>query len=233
MKTLIVVDLQRDFYHPEGALYVKGGEEAMKEVVELVKNDRTINQVVLTVDWHNPEDHSFEVNGGTWPIHCVQYSVGASLPPELMTAIIGRGFKSVDGSYYLAGVKDEVTKQFLAGTYDVFQKGDVPGEEEYGAFSEYDGLEDGDSDLVCMTGASGDSCAYLNVKNDVVVAGLAGDYCVLETAKNLKEILDGEDGEGKLMMYLPGIASIDDGSKLKEWMAKNKVTSYDPNENTK
>jgi hypothetical protein len=49
----------------------------------------------------------------------------------------------------------------------------------------------------------------------------------------LKEILDGEDGEGKLMMYIPGIASIDDGSKLKEWMTENEVTGYDPNENTK
>jgi hypothetical protein len=28
------------------------------------------------------------------------------------------------------------------------------------------------------------------------------------------------------MMYLPGIASIDDGTKLKEWMEKEKVEEY-------
>jgi hypothetical protein len=56
---------------------------------------------------------------------------------------------------------------------------------------------------------------------------LAGDYCVLETAKNLKEVLEEGKGAGKLMMYLPGIASIDDGSKLKEWMEKEGVKSYE------
>jgi nicotinamidase-related amidase len=78
-----------------------------------------------------------------------------------------------------------------------------------------------------MTGASGDSCAYLNVQNDVVVCGLAGDFCVLETAKNLKAVLEEGEGNGKLMMYLPGIASIDDGSKLREWMKKENIEAYE------
>lgn len=36
------------------------------------------------------------------------------------------------------------------------------------------------------------------------ICGLAGDYCVLETIKNLKPIWD------RLRVYLPGIASIDE-----------------------
>ena len=225
MKTLVIVDLQKDFYDPSGALYVKGGEKTVEEIKKLILTDLQINQVILTVDWHTPEDFSFKKNGGTWPIHCVQYSEGASLPKEIMEAIMYRGFTSVDGSYYKNGETD-VNKFFLSNSYDVFQKGDIPGEEEYGAFGgDTEQLEE-DEDVWCMTSVSGDSCAYLNVQNDVVVAGLAGDYCVLETAKNLKEVLEEGKGAGKLMMYLPGIASIDDGSKLKEWMTKEGVKEY-------
>ena len=225
MKTLVIVDLQKDFYDPSGALYVKGGEKTVEEIKKLILTDLQINQVILTVDWHTPEDFSFKKNGGTWPIHCVQYSEGASLPKEIMKAIMYRGFTSVDGSYYKNGETD-VNKFFLSNSYDVFQKGDIPGEEEYGAFvGDTEQLEE-DEDVWCMTSVSGDSCAYLNVQNDVVVAGLAGDYCVLETAKNLKEVLEEGKGAGKLMMYLPGIASIDDGSKLKEWMTKKGVKEY-------
>ena len=225
MKTLVIVDLQKDFYDPSGALYVKGGEKTVEEIKKLILTDLQINQVILTVDWHTPEDFSFKKNGGTWPTHCVQYSEGASLPREIMEAIMYRGFTSVDGSYY-KNEETDVNKFFLSNSYDVFQKGDIPGEEEYGAFGgDTEQLEE-DEDVWCMTGVSGDSCAYLNIQNDVVVAGLAGDYCVLETAKNLKEVLEDGKGAGKLMMYLPGIASIDDGSKLKEWMEKEGVKEY-------
>jgi nicotinamidase-related amidase len=77
-----------------------------------------------------------------------------------------------------------------------------------------------------MTGASGESCAYLNVHNNAVVCGLAGDFCVLETAKNLMMVMEEGEGTGKLMMYLPGIACIDDGSKLKKWMEQEEIKEY-------
>ena len=226
MKTLVIVDLQKDFYDPSGALYVKGGEKVVEEIKELILSDLQINQVIFTVDWHTPEDYSFKKNGGEWPVHCLQYSEGASLPKDIIEAVMYRGFTSIDGSYYRKGRGGdvEVDKFFLSNTYDVFQKGDIPGEEEYGAFSEEPEQQESDEDVWCLTGISGDSCAYLNIHNDVVVCGLAGDYCVLETAKNLKEALG--EGNGKLMMYLPGIASIDDGSKLKEWMKQENIKSY-------
>lgn len=223
MKTLVIVDLQKDFYDPSGALYVKGGEKTVERIEKLILTDLQINQVILTVDWHTLEDFSFETNGGTWPIHCLQHSEGASLPEEIIEAIMYRGFISVDGSYYKSDEEVEINKRFLSGTYDVFQKGDNPKVEEYGAFGGESEQQE-DEDIWCLVGASGESSAYLNVHNDVVVCGLAGDYCVLETAKNLKKIL--ESGEGNLMMYLPGIASIDDGSKLKNWMEAEGIEEY-------
>ena len=225
MRTLVIVDLQKDFYDPSGALYVKGGEKVVEEIRKLILTDLQINQVIFTVDWHTPEDYSFKKNGGEWPIHCLQYSEGASLAKEIMEAIMYRGFTSIDGSYY-KNEETDVNKFFLSNSYDVFQKGDIPGEEEYGAFREEPEQLEGDEDVWRMTGASGDSCAYLNVQNDVVVCGLAGDYCVLETSKNLKAVLEESEGAGKLMMYLSGIASIDDGTKLKEWMENEKVEEY-------
>lgn len=219
MKTLIIVDVQRDFYDPSGSLYVSGGGEIISRIRDKILNDLEINQVIFTVDWHTPEDKSFSINGGTWPVHCLQYSQGASLPKELLEAVMLRGFKSVDGLFYSS---DEavINKQFLSGTYDVFEKGDLPGEEEYGAFGDW---EDEDEDIVCLTNASEESCAYLNLRNDIILCGLAGDYCVLETAKNLLSILKSHEGikTGKLLFFEPGIRSIDGGKKLNEWRREN------------
>lgn len=222
MKTLVIVDEQRDFNDPCGNLYVKGGEDTIPEIAKLIKEDMSINQVIFTVDWHTSEDHSFKKNGGQWNLHCVQYSVGASLPSELLDAVLCRGFKSIDGSY--RGEEPEINKFFISNTYDVFQKGDIPDQEEYGAFGGSVEVLETDEDVLCMMGASGECCAYLNTKNDVIVCGLAGDYCVLETAKNLKGILEGE--EGKLMMFMPGIKSIDGGTKLSEWMSEEGIGEY-------
>ena len=86
MRTLVIVDLQKDFYDPSGALYVKGGEKVVEEIRKLILTDLQINQVIFTVDWHTPEDFSFKKNGGEWPIHCLQHSEGASLPKEVLEA---------------------------------------------------------------------------------------------------------------------------------------------------
>ena len=79
--TVIIVDDQLDFSQPEGALYVPGGEKIDANIDNYVSKNRSrITQIIWTRDAHKKKDSSFEVNGGTWPVHCVDGTPGASLP---------------------------------------------------------------------------------------------------------------------------------------------------------
>jgi len=73
----IGVDLQNDFGHKDGTLYVKGGEE-LDEVGNEVP-DRFDANVFWTQDWHPANHCSFKTNGGIWPVHCVQYKWGSQI----------------------------------------------------------------------------------------------------------------------------------------------------------
>ena len=76
---LLIVDLQNDFC-PGGALAVAGGDEIVKPINEMMK---LFSQVAATQDWH-PVDHcSFKTQGGHWPPHCIQFTPGAVLHPNL------------------------------------------------------------------------------------------------------------------------------------------------------
>ena len=78
-KVLVIVDVQKDFYHPDGALYVKGGDILPERIAKVIPE---FDDVIFTVDWHPYNHCSFKENGGIWPVHCVQYTEGASLPNE-------------------------------------------------------------------------------------------------------------------------------------------------------
>ena len=141
--------------------------------------DIEINQVILVIQWHTLEDHSFTRNGGTKPIHCLQYSEGASIPEEILEAIQFRGFKSIDGSW-----NNVVTKFFLSNTYDVFTRGELPDVSEEDAFSKMKEIVEADNDLACFTDESGWSYAYLNIKSEVILCG----FDLEGTKKNLQKI---------------------------------------------
>ena len=79
--------------------------------------------------------------------------------------------------------------------YEVITKGENPDKEEYGAFSEVKpNIPEGE---------------------EIVICGIAGDYCVLETLKNILYL--------KPKVFLKGIASIDGGIKLKEFIKENNL----------
>ena len=177
-KVLVVVDFQKDFYDKEkGSLYVPGAENCVKPICEAIRKEKFDN-IIVTLDWHGFKDCSFKENGGEWPVHCLNYSEGASLHPDIMKAI-----------------KD-------SGSYcDFFLKGNCETHEEYGAFEKSDTFDNN----VIMRNYLCDSQVLLNYINqtDVFVCGLAGDYCVAKTFQNLEKI-----GFASVKLFDTGIAYI-------------------------
>lgn len=78
-KALFIVDLQNDFI--TGALAVPGAQEIIKPIETKIKRAYKDGWLIIySRDWHPIDHSSFKVNGGIWPIHCVQYSWGSELP---------------------------------------------------------------------------------------------------------------------------------------------------------
>ena len=194
-KTLVIVDAQNDFCNPDGALYVKGAENIVKPIIDYVKkNKATIDQIIFTRDWHLNKDESFKKNGGIWPVHCVQNTEGANINKELYDALIQTRIP----------VK-------------IVNKGTTFNHEEYGAFEHcgtFHHLHPNDPPTVnnCYFANYESSSGTRIVNEDVVVCGVAGDYCVKETIKNLIKHWK----NFKIEVFMDGIASIDDGTSLME-----------------
>ncbi|MFA6242011.1 MAG: nicotinamidase [Candidatus Hydrogenedentales bacterium] len=80
---LIVTDIQNDFC-PGGALAVAEGDAIVPGVNALLPR---FKHVVFTRDWHPVNHCSFsdspEFVDKSWPVHCVQGTLGAAFHPEL------------------------------------------------------------------------------------------------------------------------------------------------------
>lgn len=97
---LIVVDVQNDFAHPEGALHVPGGEDVVAVANGEIRRASDAGAlVVFTQDWHPPSTPHFAKDGGIWPVHCVRDTWGAELVPGLEVAgpVVRKGVGGEDG----------------------------------------------------------------------------------------------------------------------------------------
>lgn len=179
-KSLIIVDVQKDFYHPEGALYVKGAEilpERIEKIIPLFKN------IIFTLDYHPYNHCSFKEYGGIWPEHCIEHTEGAALPKELL--------------------KNTIYTSFV-------YKGQTTNQEEYGANAQY------------IKSAAWIPFADEPFSNEYVFCGIAGDYCVKETIANFIKEYPNE----KVSVYLDAVASIDDGTTLRNFMEENNIPEF-------
>lgn len=81
---VLVVDVQRDFC-PGGALPIPDGDKVVPVINRWVEAALEKGlPVYYSRDWH-PEGHpSFKINGGDWPVHCVQNTPGAEFHPDLL-----------------------------------------------------------------------------------------------------------------------------------------------------
>lgn len=143
-----------------------------------------MSKILIVVDMQNDfclESGSLYVKGATpalwnieelmykehfdrvWPVHCVQYSQGAAINDLLLTACRNNNLR-----------------------YDVIEKGLF--KEEYGAFPDLKPDPNRKSHYTYSLDDIYDSRAdiYLSNESEIVICGVAGDYCVLNTIKNLE-----------------------------------------------
>ena len=95
------------------------------------------------------------------------------------------------------------------------RKGNYPVSEEYGAFSCSHVIYPSETEIWLQ---DSEDCCIVPYE-PFIVCGVAGDYCVKETLSNLLQF--------KPIVYTKGIASIDGGKILKEFIKENNLKEYD------
>lgn len=156
MGALIVVDIQNDFL-PGGALAVPRGDEVVAGANALMPRFR---RVVATQDWHPPEHASFAVNNPGTQVGQVIEVEGA---PQVMWP-----------SHCVQGTRGAEFAEALerARSMEVVRKGVDPAIDSYSGF--FDNQRKRATGLEELLRARG--------VDEVVVLGLATDYCVKFTA---------------------------------------------------
>ncbi len=100
---LIVVDMQNDFGHPDGSLFVACSDHIVGAINDQIERTATAGgTVVLTQDWHPASTPHFIDDGGVWPTHCVAGTWGAALvdgldPNHRTSAVVRKGTNGEDG----------------------------------------------------------------------------------------------------------------------------------------
>ena len=190
-KFLIIVDPQNDFIEG-GSLPVSGARSAMQQLAEYVRNHAAEYSTIFVTQDAHPENHcSFTANGGIWPAHCVKASSGFEVFKQLQEAL---------------SASDNV---------EYCQKGTDSAVEQYSIFS-YNGGQitnpDGRKIISAIEKASSPT---------IVVCGIAGDVCVMNTLNDLVQIRKSAEGISVAVNFT---ASIDGGEKLNAFCKEKKIS---------
>ncbi|CAN7430384.1 isochorismatase family protein [Arthrobacter sp. LjRoot14] len=175
-RALIIVDVQNDFCEG-GSLAVKGGADVAGAISEYVDAYHgQFDHIVATQDWHiDPGAHFSEAPDfiDSWPPHCVAGTPGAELHPDLDTEYIQAYFR-----------KGQFTAAYSGFEGILAPEDEVPtGERKPGALSLPDDVEAltaasfADEDAIGL-----DDWLQSHDVEDVVIVGIATDYCVMATA---------------------------------------------------
>lgn len=175
-RALIIVDVQNDFCEG-GSLAVKGGADVAGAISEYVDAYHgQFDHIVATQDWHiEPGAHFSEAPDfiDSWPPHCVAGTPGAELHPDLDTEYIQAYFR-----------KGQFTAAYSGFEGILAPEDEVPtGERKPGALPLPDDAEEltaasfADEDAVGL-----DDWLQSHDVEDVVIVGIATDYCVMATA---------------------------------------------------
>lgn len=122
MKNLVVVDCQYDFI--DGSLACHEGYNAVKNLISYINKHEL--KIFYTSDWHGKNHCSFKVNGGDWPVHCVQNSHGAKIHNDFYTKVVNENCKPSKERVFLKGYEDD--KEQFSGFYGINSNGEMMGD---------------------------------------------------------------------------------------------------------
>ncbi len=169
-KALIIVDVQNDFCEG-GSLAVAGGAAVAGAISDyLDASHQNFDHIVATQDWHiEPGEHFSDDPDmvDSWPPHCRAGSKGAELHPDLDSEYVQAYFRK--GQY--------------AAAYSGFEgvlapEDEVPTGEQRGG-----GVPSGEPGSTDPEDAIGlDDWLQSHDVEEIVVVGIATDYCVKATA---------------------------------------------------
>lgn len=167
-RALIIVDVQNDFCEG-GSLAVSGGAAVAGAISEYLDAEhRHFDHVVATQDWHiDPGSHFSDSPDmvDSWPPHCVAGSRGAELHPDLDTDYIQAYFRKGQHAAAYSGFEGVLAPEDEIPT----------GERPPGLSAEPAGTAP--EDAIAL-----DDWLQSHDVEEVVVVGIATDYCVRATA---------------------------------------------------
>lgn len=154
-KLLILTDVQYDFIN--GSLAVDGAPEMMEALAAYISTlpAGTFKNIVMTADFHPWNHSSFKESGGTWPVHCLQFSHGGAIFQPILDAVYKHGAEEV--TMLIKGNNPEVDE------YSVLQN------PESGQRL-VDIIEENEIDEIYITGLCGDFCVGESIL-DLVAKG--------------------------------------------------------------
>jgi nicotinamidase/pyrazinamidase len=167
-RALIIVDVQNDFCEG-GSLAVQGGAAvagAISEYVDAHHNE--FDHIVATQDWHiDPGSHFSDTPDfkDSWPPHCVAGTRGAELHPDLDTEYIQAYFQKGQYAAAYSGFEGLLVPEDAVPTGER-----QPGGADTSRFAP-------DEDAIGL-----DDWLQSHDVEDVVVVGIATDYCVRATS---------------------------------------------------
>ncbi len=168
-RALIIVDVQNDFCEG-GSLAVAGGADVAGAISEFVDaHHNGFDHIVATQDWHiDPGAHFSETPDfkDSWPPHCVAGTRGAELHPDLDTEYIQAYFQKGQFTAAYSGFEGLLAPEDAVPTGDR-KPGSLPDADAYAPADDAIGLDD---------------WLQSHDVEDVVVVGIATDYCVMATA---------------------------------------------------
>lgn len=165
-RALIIVDVQNDFCEG-GSLAVEGGAAVAGAISDYIDaHHNQFDHIVATQDWHiDPGSHFSETPDfkDSWPPHCVAGTRGAELHPDLDTEYIQAYFQKGQYAAAYSGFEGLLAPEDAVPT----------GERQPGDASRFAP----DEDAIGL-----DDWLQSHDVEDVVVVGIATDYCVKATS---------------------------------------------------